>query len=169
MLFKTGFFIVFCSISSGKAVLSPGFIDGNRNAVGKVQAPVVRSHRQAYAMAFLKKSMHFLGQSFGFRTENEHVTRPEFQCGKYRTSVGRESEHAGWIGRHFFQKVIPVFIDFHPCKLMVIQSARRILASSNGKPRGSIRWSCAPELAHNRMILPVLGGISVLPVRHETI
>src|SRR5690606_29702328 len=32
--------------------------------------------------------------------------------------------------------------------------------SSREKPSGSIKCNCAPVLAHSRMILPVLGGIS---------
>lgn len=42
---------------------------------------------------------------------------------------------------------------------MIVQTGTAHFASSSGKPRGSIRWSCAPELAQSRMILPVLGGI----------
>lgn len=41
---------------------------------------------------------------------------------KIETSTGRESEHTGRVWRHFFQKVIPVFIDFHGGKLMIVQT-----------------------------------------------
>lgn len=77
-----------------KVVLAPGFVHGDRDGVGQVQAAAAFAHRQAQALFCGQRIEHLGGQAAAFRAEDKRITRHERRVVKRPRALGGKSEQA---------------------------------------------------------------------------
>src|SRR5690554_3910870 len=75
-----------------EAQLAPGFIDGDRDGVGQVEAARVWAHRQAQATLVRQGIANFRRQATAFRAEEEGVAALEGDLMKGLRALGGEAE-----------------------------------------------------------------------------
>ena len=101
---------------------------------------------------------NFGWQAARFGTKQQYVAFAEGNfIGAGRAFGGQRENAAAFKG---LEAVFEILMYRQFGKLVIIQTARFILDESRGKPSGLTKCKSAPVLAHRRMILPVLGGIS---------
>ena len=106
--------------------------------------------RLTYAM-LLERSQALLAslQASGLRPGDQLLTQLEY---------GQQQIETFWAC--VLGGIVPVLLPKTVSWLRESEPARRMRAWSSAKPSGSIRCRRAPALAHRRITLPVLGGIS---------
>lgn len=75
-----------------KPLLPPRFKHHHGNAVGQIQAAIIRLHRQTDALCGFELRQDFSRQAARFRAENKHVAGLKCTCSKAARAFGGERE-----------------------------------------------------------------------------
>lgn len=109
--------------TASKIILTPCFVDDDGHSIRQIQAAIVWSHRQAYALAGGEGLAQFWGQAASLGAKDKIVAGLESHIRKGRGAMRGHGKHATGVRLLTGAKFCPVFMYLHGRIIMIIKAS----------------------------------------------